>query len=132
MSVEARRVATSPLFAALSPDELTRIATRMEERHASPGDRLTIQGSSGYFFFMIEDGTAEVSHDGHVIAQLGPGDFFGETAILEQHRRNATVTASTPMTMAVMFGADFAQLAVDQPSIGEKVRAAIDERRPAE
>ena len=99
----------------------------MEERHAGAGERLAIQGASGYFFFLIQEGTAEVSHDDEVVARLGPGDFFGEAAILDARRRTATVTAATPMTMAVMFGADFAKLAVDQPAVGDQIRAAIEE-----
>ena len=103
MGIDLARLAESPLFASLSGEELADIAAKMEERHAEAGERLAIQGSSGYFFFLIEDGTAEVSQDGEVIAALGPGEFFGETAILETRRRTATVIASTPMTMAVMF-----------------------------
>lgn len=130
--IDPERLAESPLFVSLSGEELAHIAAEMEERHARAGERLAIQGTSGYFFFLIEDGTADVSQDGEVIAQLGPGDFFGEIAILETRRRTATVIASTPMTMAVMFGADFAKLMGDEPAVGEKIRAAIEARRPVQ
>jgi CRP/FNR family cyclic AMP-dependent transcriptional regulator len=130
VGIDVERLAASPLFEGVSAEELAHIAQEMEERHAEPGERLTIEGSSGYFFFLIEDGTAEVSHDGEVVARLGPGDFFGEAAILESRRRTATVTASTPMTMAVMFGAEFAKLTQDDPAVGDKIHAAIKDRRP--
>lgn len=116
------------LFAPLSDDERAQLLARLEERHAQRGDRLTTSGASGYFFFVIIEGTAEVKHDDQVIAQLGPGDFFGETAILENRRRSATVTATTPMTLGVMFGADFAKLLQDHPDLATVVQGAMAAR----
>ena len=77
---------------------------------------------------MILAGTAAVEHDGSVVAQLGPNDFFGETAILEHKRRTATVTATAPMTLAVMFGADFGVLLEDHPDIGNQIQEAMHQR----
>ncbi len=108
------------------------MAGHLEERHAHAGEQLTVTGSSGYFFFVILDGTAEVGVDGAVVATLGPGEFFGETAILENQRRGATVTATSPMTLAVMFGADFAKLVKDEPAIGDRIHAAMAERAAAD
>jgi CRP-like cAMP-binding protein len=118
------------LFASLTDDERTHLAAQLEERHAEPGEHLTLSGASGYFFFVILAGTAAVEHDGSVVAQLGPNDFFGETAILEHKRRTATVTAASPMTLAVMFGADFGVLLRDHPDIGSRIQDAM--RRRAE
>jgi len=126
--VEAADLAGIELFAPLSDDEREQLHGHLEERHVQSGDRLTTSGSSGYFFFVIVAGTAEVRHDDQVVAQLGPGDFFGETAILENKRRSATVTATSPMTLAVMFGADFAKLVKDYPDIAARVHAAMQER----
>jgi CRP-like cAMP-binding protein len=128
MAVAVAKIESVPLFAGLEPDHLVLIAANMEEREVEPGDHLSIEGASGYFFFVIEDGTASVAHDGEVVAELGPGDFFGEAAILENIRRTATVTATSPMRLAVMFGADFAKLAADEPKVADRVHAAMAER----
>ena len=129
MAVDRSRLERVPLFSELTPDDRAALAGKMEERHASPGEHLSNQGGSGYFFFVIEDGTAEVARDGQVVAKLGPDDFFGEVAILATTRRNATVTATTPMTLLAMFGADFAKFSAEMPALAEQVQRAIEERR---
>jgi CRP-like cAMP-binding protein len=120
------------LFATLAPDEEDSLARHFEERHVEAGEHLTLDGASGYFFFMILEGTAEVSHDGEVVATLGPGEHFGEAAILENKRRNATVTSTSPMRLAVLFGADFAKLCNDHPEIAARIEATMAERAAAD
>jgi CRP/FNR family transcriptional regulator, cyclic AMP receptor protein len=128
MGVDASRLEHVPLFAALTADDRAALAEKMEERHAGPGEHLSNQGGSGYFFFVIEAGAAEVSRDGQVVAKLGPADFFGEIAILSTPRRTATVTAISPMTLLAMFGADFAKFAAEMPDLAAQVQHAIEER----
>jgi len=128
MSVSPGRLERVPLFSELTPDDRAALAAKMEERHAAPGDHLSNQGGSGYFFFVIEDGTAEVTRDGEVVAKLGPEDFFGEIAILSTPKRTATVIASTPMTLLAMFGADFAKFSSEMPALADRVQQAIAER----
>jgi len=74
---EIDRIRAIPLFGQLSPDELETVASWLEIREESEGRRLTPEGASGYEFFVIEEGTADVVHGGDLIASLGPGDFFG-------------------------------------------------------
>jgi CRP-like cAMP-binding protein len=126
--VDATHLQDVELFASLTDAERSHLADQLEERHAQAGDHLTLSGASGYFFFVILEGTADVEHDGVVVAQLGPNDFFGETAILERKRRTATVTATSPMTLAVMFGADFGVLLRDHPEIGNRIQDAMHQR----
>jgi CRP/FNR family transcriptional regulator, cyclic AMP receptor protein len=128
MGIDASRLQRVPLFAALSDDDRAELAAKMEERHAAPGEHLSNQGGSGYFFFVIEDGVAEVTRDGQVVAKLGPEEFFGEIAIFATPRRTATVTATSPMTLLAMFGADFAKFAAEMPDLAEQMRAAIEAR----
>ena len=92
------------------------------------GRRLTTGRGGGYFFFVIDSGTAEVTHDGAVLATFGPGDFFGESAIFETLRRTATVTTTSPATVLAMFGADFALLTDHIPELRKKIDAAISDR----
>jgi cAMP-dependent protein kinase regulator/CRP/FNR family cyclic AMP-dependent transcriptional regulator/cGMP-dependent protein kinase 2 len=122
MAVDPARIRDVPLFAGLSDDERAVVAEKMNERQVAEGRRLSTEGGSGYFFFVIESGSATVSHGDTVVATLGPGDFLGEAAILETTRRTADVTAATDMTVLEMFGADFAMLNAHSPA----VKAAID------
>jgi CRP/FNR family transcriptional regulator, cyclic AMP receptor protein len=120
----------SPLFASLSDAERAQVAAVTHELTADAGRHLTMEGGGGYFFFVIEDGTATVSRDGDVIAELGPGDFFGEASILATTRRTATVTADTPMQLLEIFGADFAKLTKDLPELGVTIKAALEAHLP--
>ena len=128
MSIDASRIKGIPLFAGMTDDELADVADHLEERHVQAGEHLVSEGASGYFFFVIESGEASVSHGDEVVATLGPGDFFGEAAIIENKRRSATVTATAPMTVLAMFGADFALLEARSPSVHALVRQALTER----
>ena len=77
---------------------------------------------------MIESGTADVVRGDEKIAELGPGDFFGEMALLGEERRTATVTASSPMALIVMTRADFRALDASMPDVHATVAAAIEAR----
>ena len=132
LGVDATELEHIPLFASLSGEEAEHLAGHLEERHVEAGEHLALSGASGYFFFAILEGTVEVSHEGEVVATLGPGDYFGEMAILENKRRNSTVTSTTPMRLAVLFGADFAKLCKDHPEIAAQVEATMAERAAAD
>jgi voltage-gated potassium channel len=128
MAVDPSRLAPLPLFSDASDAEIAEAAAHFTERRVDPGTHLSNEGGAGYFFFVIESGTADVSHDEGVVATLGPGDFFGEAAVLATTRRTATVTATTEMVLLEMFGADFALLESRSPSVHATVRKAIAER----
>ena len=117
-----------PLFAALSKKDLKAAAHLADEIHVNEGARLAEEGQFAHEFFAIKDGTADVIHDGNVIAQLGPGDFFGEIALLITRRRTASVVARTPMKLVVIFGPNFRSLASDLPGVQQKIDAAIEDR----
>jgi CRP/FNR family cyclic AMP-dependent transcriptional regulator len=132
VSVEIDQIRSFPLFAALTDDQLAAIGDKLEVRQAHPGEHLSSEGGTGYFFFVIGDGAAECTRGGEVLAEFGPGDFFGEAAIFRTRRRTATVTATADSTVYAMFGADFAKLAADIPVLHERIEAALDERLPHE
>lgn len=132
MSVDPVRLRGVAVFTDLADDDLALVAEKMEERTVAPGEHLAREGASGYFFFVILDGHAEVSRGGTPVAALGPGHFFGETAILETTRRTATVTATSPMVVGALFGADFAKLAADSPELHARIGQVIEERRVVE
>jgi CRP-like cAMP-binding protein len=129
MAVDPSRLRHVPLFATLSDAQLDTVAAKLEERHVEEGRHLTTEHGSGYFFFVIDEGAADVSHDdGEVVASLGPGDFFGEAAIFRTRRRTATVTATTDTVVFAMFGADFALLVEQIPQLKSEIDAALDAR----
>jgi cAMP-dependent protein kinase regulator len=132
MAVDPSRIASTPLFAGLSAEQLGAIAEKLEARDLHVGEHLSSEGGAGYFFFVIESGRAEVVKHGEKVADLGAGDFFGEGAIFRARRRTATVTATEPGTVFAMFGADFAKLAGDIPQLHERIDAALDERLPVD
>jgi CRP-like cAMP-binding protein len=122
------RLVDVPLFAGLSRGELDRVASWLEARHADAGERIFGEGSSGYAFYVIEDGTASVTRGGEATATLGPGAFFGEIAIVETGRRTATVTASSPLVYYAMWGGDFRLLEREHPRVADSIRRAVAER----
>ena len=132
MPVDPARLRTVSLFDGIADADLASVAGQMEERPVEDGEHLAREGASGYFFFVILDGTAEVTRDGRAVATLGPGQFFGETAILETTRRTATVTATSPMVVGAMFGADFAKLASDSPELHARIAQVMNDRRIVE
>jgi|RhiMethySRZTD1v2_1073278.scaffolds.fasta_scaffold205965_3 CRP-like cAMP-binding protein len=129
MPVDPARLRPVPLFEGIHDADVTMIAEHMEERLVSPGEHLTREGASGYFFFVILDGTASVERQGELLAELGPGDFFGEGAILEATRRNATVTATSDMTLGALFGADFAKYEHDSPELHARITKVMADRK---
>jgi voltage-gated potassium channel len=128
VSIAVERLSPLPLFAGLSTDELGRVARSFEEKQVSAGTRLTLEGASGYSFFVIEDGHVDVERGGEALETLGAGDFFGEAAILTGERRNATVTASSDVTVLVLFGTEFRVLESELPAAAEKIRIKMMER----
>src|SRR5262245_240210 len=120
-----------PLFADLTDEQLHTIAGWLEVREESEGRRLVPEGASGYDFFLIAKGTADVVHGGSVIASLGRGDFFGEMAMMGDGHRVADVVATSPITVYEMFGTAFRQLEMGMPEIAEEIHRTVEERRKA-
>lgn len=127
--MDAERLKQVPLFRDLSRRELERLAAWTDEVDVKPGRHLIDQGSFPHEFMVIESGKAEVTVDGKHLAELGPGDFFGEMALLEQHRRSATVTATSELRVIVMHARDFRAMEDQMPGVTRRIRAVMEERR---
>jgi CRP/FNR family cyclic AMP-dependent transcriptional regulator len=119
------------LFANLSRTELRRLSSVTDEIVVPANTRLIGEGSFAYEFLLIISGSAAVYRDGELIAELGPGDFAGEIGAMRDVRRNATVLASSELTVIVMTARDLRQVAREMPSVGDRIEAAIAERSPA-
>ena len=110
-----------PLFADLERKELEQIASSMKPRTFSPGQQIAVEGESGVGFFVIEDGQAKVTVQGDEVRTLGPGDYFGEVALITHGARTATVTADTELKTYGMTFWDFRPLVEDTPGIAWKL-----------
>jgi CRP-like cAMP-binding protein len=121
-------LAQVPLFSALSRRELALVARRAEDVVVSAGKVLVSEGETGQQFFVIMSGQAKLTRRGRKIALLGPGDSFGELALLDRHPRNATAVAETPMELVVLGQREFAGLIDDVPGFARKLLAAMAAR----
>jgi CRP-like cAMP-binding protein len=122
------QLASVPLLASLTPEQLEAIASLTQLRSETMGTRLVGEGAPGFVLFILLEGKADVTSRGAGLGTLGPGDFFGEIALLGEGRHTATVTAASPVTLAVMFGSDFQVFERDFPDASKQMRRAMEER----
>jgi CRP-like cAMP-binding protein len=117
-----------PLFSSLAEPQLRELEKWFHVQHASEGMRLVGEGAPGYTFFVIADGSAVVTSDGTHLATIGPGDVFGEIAILGAGRRTATVTSTSAVRLLVMFGTEFRRLEAAHPDIAAHIVETMEAR----
>ena len=121
------RLRSVPLFRSCSDKELAFIASRADEVDIQAGRVLTEKGKSGGDFFIILEGKAEVDA-GQGKRTLGPGEFFGEIALIDNGPRTATVKAATPMRCLVLGHAQFRDVLHQNGEIAVKILRAVTER----
>jgi CRP-like cAMP-binding protein len=110
-----------PLFSDLDKKELQHIANAMRQRIFHAGQEIAVEGESAVGFFVIEDGQAKVTVKGEQRRMLGPGDYFGEIALISQGARTATVTAASELKTFGMTFWEFRPLVEETPSIAWKL-----------
>ena len=129
--MDAAQLEGITLFAGLSKRERARVAQLADEVDLPEGRQIVREGAFAYELFVIEKGTAEVRrHDAH-LADLGPGDFFGEMGVMGKDSRVASVVTTSPMTAVVMTAHDFRRVAQEMPSVANRIRTTIEERGKA-
>ena len=106
-----------PLLAGLSDRELERLAGQLHERRFSAGSTVVSEGATGTGFFVITEGEAEVEVGGQVRSKLGPGDYFGEMALIDEGIRSATITAVTDLTCYGMTPWEFKPFVDEHPEV---------------
>jgi CRP-like cAMP-binding protein len=126
--VDEKHLESVPLFAGLDRKKRRAVAQRADEIDVSEGTKLAREGDFAYEFFIIRDGTAEVSHEGEPLAELGPGDFFGEVGVFASERRTATVTASSDMDLIVLTSGALRAIDREHPEVHRQIIQAIDAR----
>jgi CRP/FNR family cyclic AMP-dependent transcriptional regulator len=125
---KTRALKRAPLFAGLSGKQLARIARVSDDLEVPAGTMLCKEGSRGQEFFVIIDGEATVSRAGKLLATIGPGDFFGEIALLESVRRTATVRAATALSFFVIRAEAFDFVISADPTIERRLLQALARR----
>jgi CRP/FNR family cyclic AMP-dependent transcriptional regulator len=118
----------TPLFSNLSKRELRRVATLADEIDLREGKVLIEEGKRGRQFFVLLEGEAEVRRKGRKVATLGPGDFFGEIALVAGTPTTATVKAISPVRTLVVTAASFRTLLDEERDVQLKVLRALAER----
>ena len=118
-------IARVPLFAGLEKRDLERIASSFKERRFGAGSTVASEGQSGAGFFIITQGSASVSVEGEPRGALGPGDYFGEIALIDEGPRSATITAETDMTTYGLTPWEFRPIVESDSSVAWKLLQAL-------
>src|SRR5829696_9321625 len=126
--MDVGRLREIEVFAEMSETDLRRIAAFATEDSAQEGTTIVREGDYSTELIAIEEGTAEVRNEGRRLATLGPGDVFGETGVLEQGLRNASVVATSPLRIVKLTTWDIKRLT---PETVQRLRALVAQRRPA-
>ena len=122
--------ASSPLFDELSEAEVDDVLGAFDTQSFNAGHRVTLEGFRGREFYLIVEGHAAVTVGGRRVAQLGPGDFFGEVAVLRDGLRSATVTAETKLRCLVLSNDSLETLLVAHPRVGVNMLREVLGRFP--
>lgn len=126
--MDVQGLSSIPLFSSLSEDAQRKLAFWVSELSVSEGKHLVEEGDYAYDLFFIQDGTAEVQHDGQKVAELGPGEFFGEMGVLKNEQRNATVVAKTPMRLLTLSHWDVKRLRKTAPEVLDQLQGVLEQR----
>lgn len=128
----AQLLSAVPLFSHCSKRDLAAVARLAHELDLPAGHTLINEDARiAYSFFVLIDGGAEVRRQGRIVARLGPGDFFGELALLLRRPRTATVTLTSRSRLLSISAHHFQPLLMSSPSIQFKLLEALAERLPA-
>ena len=117
-----RRLAELPLFEGLDERALTAISRSVRENSVEEGRVLVREGDYSETVTIIDEGKARVEHEGQVVAELGPGDVFGEAGMLGKSQRNASVVAATDMRLVSLDTFDINRLSGDHPQLRERLK----------
>ena len=117
-----------PLFSDAPDDQLKRVAVFAESKEVSEGTEVIKEGGFSRALLAIEDGTAEVIRDGEHVADLGPGDIFGEAGMLDDSMRSASVVATSAMKLISLGHFEVQRLKKDAPDVYERIEKLVEER----
>ena len=126
--MEAAAIRDIRVFADFDDEQCEQVAGACQELDVDAGTKLTEEGDFGYAMFAVLEGTADVSRSGERIRTLGPGDVFGEIAVFFGGQRTATVRATSPMRLVMLFNGELARLDHEVPELADELRKVIAQR----
>jgi CRP-like cAMP-binding protein len=124
----AEALESVPLLADVTRRDRQRLARLMRERTFAPGKEIVVEGRNGVGFFIITDGKAAVSIGDHLITMLGPGDYFGEMALLHGGERSATVTADSELRCLTITAWGFKSFVLEHPNVAWALLQTLAQR----
>jgi CRP-like cAMP-binding protein len=127
-NVKVDLIRRAPLFASCSKKELAEVASIADEIDLPEGKILIKEGGQGREFFVLVDGTVDVIQGEETVASMGPGDFFGEIALVAKTPRTATIKATSPVRALVITDRAFRALLDRSPQVQNRVLRALAER----
>jgi CRP-like cAMP-binding protein len=126
--VDVGALKNTPLFADVPDEQLKKVATFATLESAVEGKTIIREGGFSNDFYVIEDGTVKIEREGEQIAELGPGDVFGEQGLLEKQARSATVTATSPVRLIKIEHWELSRMKQSMPDVVEQLRKKVEER----
>jgi CRP-like cAMP-binding protein len=123
-----QRLAEVPLFAGLDKKHLSQISSLATQIDVPAGKELTKEGQFGNEFIIVLEGEAEVRVGDELVATRGPGDYFGEIALVANRPRTATVVATSPMKIEVIGRREFQTMMSDNPEIAHQLLTVVADR----
>lgn len=118
----------TPLFADVPDEALKKVSTFASLESVAEGKTIIREGGFSNDFYVIDEGTAKVERDGEQIADLGPGDIFGEQGLLEQQPRSASVVATSPVRLIKIEHWELSRMRQSMPDVVEQLRRKVEER----
>ncbi len=118
----------TPLFADVPDEALKKVSTFASLESVAEGKTIIREGGFSNDFYVIDEGTAKVERDGEQIAELGPGDIFGEQGLLEQQPRSASVVATSPVRLIKIEHWELSRMRQSMPDVVEQLRRKVEER----
>lgn len=127
--MDVSQLKSIPLFRDVPDDALKKVATFAELESHPEGEAVVKEGGYANDFYAIEDGTAKVEREGQQLADLGPGDVFGEQALLEGEQRSASVIATSPLRLIKISHWELNKMKRDMPEAVQELRKQVDARK---
>jgi cAMP-dependent protein kinase regulator len=125
--LDASTLKKIPLFSDVPDDTLAKIAPWATTEEWPEGKEIVKEGGFSNHFYAIVDGTAKVERDGEHLADLGPGDVFGEQGLLEKQERSATVIATSEIRLIKIEHWELSRMRQSMPDVVEQLRKKVEE-----
>jgi CRP/FNR family transcriptional regulator, cyclic AMP receptor protein len=127
--LDAEQLKRIPLFADASDEELNKVAAFAQAKEVPEGEVVVSEGGFSRELLAIEEGSAEVTRDGEHLADLGPGDVFGEAGMLDDEMRSATVTATSRLKLISLGHFEVQRLKKNAPEVYARIEELVEERK---